>query len=60
MSKKKAPHKWSTKEALKRLFPKKVVDKAKEIAHERDVPDGEPRTAEEPGDSDHTGRVTES
>ena len=26
----------TTDEAMKRLFPKKVVDKAKEVAHEHD------------------------
>jgi hypothetical protein len=60
MSRKSPPHRWSTKEAMKKLFPKKVVEKAREIAHERDVPDRELRSPDVPDDSRHTGRVTES
>ncbi len=32
----KRPIDLTTEEAIKRLFPKKVVDKLKEIAHEKD------------------------
>ena len=32
-----------TEEAMKKLFPKKVIEKAKEVAHEKDPPD-EPST----------------
>jgi hypothetical protein len=34
--KKKPPSDLTTDEAMKRLFPKKVVEKAKEVAHEHD------------------------
>ncbi len=36
MTKKKKPIDLTTEEALKKLFPKKVVEKAKEVAHEKD------------------------
>ena len=36
MPKKKLPADLTTDEAMKKLFPKKVVDKAKEVAHEHD------------------------
>jgi hypothetical protein len=39
MPKRKKPFsKLTTDEAMKRLFPKKVREKAKEIAHEKDKP----------------------
>ena len=34
--KKKAATELTTDEAMKKLFPKKVVEKAKEVAHEHD------------------------
>lgn len=34
--KKKAATELTTDEAMKKLFPKKVVDKAKDVAHEHD------------------------
>ncbi len=34
--KKKLPAELTTDETMKRLFPKKVVDKATEVAHEHD------------------------
>ena len=36
MTKKKKPIDLTTEEALRKLFPKKVVEKAKEVAHEKD------------------------
>ena len=33
---KKKPIEWTTEEAMKHLFPKKVREKLKEIAHEKD------------------------
>ncbi len=37
MGRKKKPVKdYTTDEAVKKLFPKKVIDKAREIAHEKD------------------------
>ena len=36
MPKKKKPADLTTDEAMKKLFPKKVVDKATEVAHEHD------------------------
>ena len=37
MPKKKKPiTELTTEEAIRKLFPKKVVDKAKEVAHEKD------------------------
>ena len=37
MGRKKKPVKdYTTYEALKKLFPKRVIEKAKEIAHEKD------------------------
>ena len=33
-----------TEEAMKKLFPKKVIDEAKKVAHEKDPPD-KPSTA---------------
>ena len=36
MTKKKKPVDLTTDEAAKKLFPKKVVEKAKEVAHEKD------------------------
>ncbi|MBI4329376.1 MAG: hypothetical protein HY685_05890 [Chloroflexi bacterium] len=39
MARKKKPAKdLTTEEALKRLFPKRVIEKAKEVAHEKDSP----------------------
>jgi len=35
---KKPASELTTKETMKRLFPKKVREKAKEIAHEKDEP----------------------
>ncbi len=32
----KPPTTWTTDEAMKRLFPKRVRDRLKEIAHEKD------------------------
>ena len=33
---KKKPSEWTTEEAMKHLFPKKVRDKLHEVAHEQD------------------------
>jgi hypothetical protein len=37
--KKKRPIDWTTDEAMKKLFPKKVRDELKRIAHEKDDKD---------------------
>ena len=44
MSKKKRP--LTTEELAKKVFPKKVIEAAKEVAHENDPPD-EPNSPEE-------------
>ena len=44
MPKKKVPvSELPTEEAVKKLFPKKVIEEAKKVAHEKDPPD-EPST----------------
>ena len=45
MTKKKKPvADLTTEEMAKKLFPKKVVEKAKEVAHEKDKKQGQPDT----------------
>ncbi|MFC1944500.1 hypothetical protein ACFLX5_03280 [Chloroflexota bacterium] len=39
MPKKKAPIDLTTDEAMKRLFPKNIVEAAKKVAHEKDPPE---------------------
>ena len=34
---KKKPIEWTTDEAMKHLFPKKVRDELKRVAHEKDI-----------------------
>ena len=52
MPKKKRPESdWKTDKMMRRLFPKKVIEKAKEVAHEHDDPEDEPATD---GESDIT------
>ena len=38
---KKKPSEWTTFEAMKHLFPKKVRDKLHEVAHEKDDVDSD-------------------
>ena len=38
--KKRPPSELTTEEAMKKLFPKRVVNKAKEVAHEHDPKPG--------------------
>jgi len=37
--KKKKPTEWTTEEAMKHLFPKKVREELHRIAHQKDEPD---------------------
>ena len=39
---KKPAEELTTDEAMKRLFPKRVIDRAKKVAHEHDPPEKEP------------------
>ena len=39
---KKEPHEWTTEEAMKKLFPKKVRERAKEEASEMPKPQVKP------------------
>ncbi len=36
--KQKKPSEWTTEEAMKELFPKKVRDELRKVAHEKDDP----------------------
>ena len=36
--KKKKPSEWTTEEAMKKLFPKKVREELQRVAHEKDEP----------------------
>ena len=45
MPKKKPATELTTDEAMEKLFPKKVVKKAKEVAHEKDPKPDTPSTA---------------